>query len=42
VWLAAIFLREYFQDRREYNPVGFGRNILLLTILKILPQENRR
>jgi hypothetical protein len=25
----------YFQDRREYIPVGFGRNILLLTILKI-------
>jgi hypothetical protein len=23
-----------FQDRREYIPVGFDRNILLLTILK--------
>jgi hypothetical protein len=25
----------YFQDRHEYVPVGFGRDVLSLTILKI-------
>ena len=28
-------MRKGFQGRREYVPVGFGRDVLSLTILKI-------
>ena len=33
---------EYFEDRREYFPVGFARNVMLLTILEILRRPKQR